>query len=109
MADQNALPAVTPGVETSEFKLTKVAMICAFVVAICGGVTEALTQVGTLAPGLKWVGAALGIVALVSGVASQIAYTITRGTVKAAALDAGAQVASAASATPAAAGAELAK
>jgi hypothetical protein len=83
-ADPAAAPVLTPGNETSEFKLTKVAMICSIVVAVLGGVTETLQQVSSFLPGATWVGPALTVVGILSALAAQIAYTVTRGVVKAA-------------------------
>jgi cation transporter-like permease len=80
-----AAPSTTlnAGKDTSEFKLTKVMMIASMVVAVCGGLTETLSQLTSVLPNAKWVGTAMMLISLVSAAAAQIGYALSRGMVKA--------------------------
>lgn len=77
------------GHTTTEWSATKWVTICAGIVAVLGGITETLTQMGTVLPNVKWIGVALTIVGMISAVAAQIGYALSRGNVKVKMLDQG--------------------
>lgn len=77
------------GHTTTEFAVTKWVTVCSIVVAILGGVSEALSNLTTVMPGAKWIGVTLTIVGMLSAAAAQIGYALSRASVKKAALQAG--------------------
>ncbi len=82
------VPAVTPGVQTSEYAATKWVTILAAVAFGLGIVMDVLTAVSTSFPALAWVGPVLNVVGMVSALLAQLGYNRGRVIVKAAALNA---------------------
>lgn len=72
---------VKPGVETSEYKLTKAIMWAGAALTVLGAVLEGLKGAGLQS---GWIGTALVIIGPLLGVAKAMGYTAGRSTVKAA-------------------------
>lgn len=114
-APASTLPTPTPGAQTSEFSLTKLAMIIGTIATILFGL---LSQVQGLIPGgskeAGYIAAALAVCAMALKLASLFGYQSSRTDVKVAAIEKQAQVVAvqvqaAAKASPEAAALELAK
>lgn len=88
MADTSA--PLASGASTSEGKGSKIVVILASVIAGLGTITTILDQVTTIIPASgKGLGMWLAVAGVVVASLTQIAYTVQRGWIKAAALKAG--------------------
>jgi hypothetical protein len=103
MADPVTTP-LAPGASTSEGRGSKIVVILASVIATLGTLTTVLDSVTAIIPAsAKGLGLWLAIGGVVVGGLVQIAYTIQRGLIKVAAIQAGETPAPDASASSAAA------
>ena len=86
MAD--ATPEVKPGETTSEYKLAKVMLYASLALAVLGGVTEVVAELGTVFPGSPAFGKLLIVLGVVSALVTKIAYAMNRLALKRAAIEA---------------------
>lgn len=77
MSEQNAPPAVTPGSETSEYRLTKMMVVIGVVLQSLAGVLATLPQ------DLKWVAVASALCGTVLQVLTVLGYVKGRTVLKA--------------------------
>lgn len=92
MAD--ATPAATTdqtgpldaGTTTSEYTITKWAVILGIVATVLGGVTEILTQLAPQLSGFKWYGVVMMVLGVIGTVLAQLGYAKNRTALKIAAL-----------------------
>ena len=80
--------AVKSGFETSEYKLTKTALVVFDCLTAAGVILESLAQSGI---GAKWVGVALVVVGAISRIMTQVMYNRARLSLKTAAMDSAVQ------------------
>ena len=95
-------PAVAPGVQTSEFTVTKLATILTVVATVVGVLTDFAQSISTAMPGSKWIGLLLATLGIIGTVLTALGYQVTRSQVKVAAHNAAASSAEATEAAPAA-------
>ena len=109
MADPIATPVVASGASTSEAKGSKVVVVLSSVIAVLGTLTTLLDTFTTVIPvAQKGLGMWLALGGVAVAALTQMAYTVQRGFVKAAAIQAGVQVGTT-PVDPAAAAANLGK
>lgn len=91
---------VTPGVQTSEYKTTKLVIYMGIFTMLVGFLTDVLTAVQVLAPQWLWVGVALIIIGKVSMLLKALGYDATRASIHNAGQAAAAHVAAAQATVP---------
>lgn len=85
MADESTtggITPVTPGVETSEYAVTKWTQILGWIAFAVGIGFTVLTKLTEIAPGLTWVGPVLSVVAIINNLLAQLGYNKGRVLVK---------------------------
>jgi hypothetical protein len=76
----------TPGVATSEYAVTKLAVVLSILASVVGVVLDTLPQLQAAVPGAShWTGPVLAVVGVVGTVLTALGYQVTRASVKAAA------------------------
>jgi hypothetical protein len=96
MADPVTTPApgaVTPGTQTSEFKVTVVATILSILATVVPTLISIFGDLQAKFPSWTWAGPVLGMLGIIGTVLTALGYQSTRAQVKEAASAAGAQVA----------------
>jgi hypothetical protein len=83
------MPDVTPGPQTSEYKLARLNAYVGLALVILGAVGEVLAEVVQVFPGLHWAAVALIAIGAIQKAAGSIGYSVSRAAVKSAALGAG--------------------
>lgn len=101
MADPSV--TITPGSETSEFKMTKIAMYLSIAAAVVGAAQTALGSIQATFPAWGWVGGVLSALGILGTVLASLGYSSARASVKAASLNAAGLVKSAEASAAAAA------
>src|ERR1700737_205934 len=85
------VPAVAPGVGTSEYAATKFAVYLGIAAAVVGLILDYLPALQSAVPGAsKWTGPVLAIAGLAASILATLGYQVTRTNVKVAALNAAA-------------------
>jgi hypothetical protein len=89
MADETPVTAVTPGTGTSEYAVTKIAMIFSIAAFTVGILVDIVSAFHSAFPNLVWLGALLNGLGIIGGVLAQLGYNKGRVLVKVAAIKSG--------------------
>jgi hypothetical protein len=89
MADPVTEAAVTPGIQTSEFKLAAVSQVLGILATVIPTLLTLFTDLKTSYPNWTWLGPLIGGLGIAATVLTSLGYTKARAAIKVAALQAG--------------------